>query len=331
MSAMCSMMKLANRRAVALLAAISVLVLSGCGGAEEEPPSAPADAKTVIAVCQSRLDDPWRVQMNVDIKAAAAEHPEWQLELRDAAGEAVKQREQVEGFISEKVALLVVSPVSSQDLTPPVASAMRAGIPSVVLHEPLIGDQYTCFVEADNYGIGYAAGEWLAEKLGGRGGIVELKGPADAQPGKGRHEGFRAAIRKHPGLRVLYEYPTKPEEAAARKEMATALTVFDKIDAVFAHNDVAAYGACLAAEEAGRRADMLLVGIGGLPDKGQSYVRQGKLDASFEYPTGGSEAIELALSILGGKEVSKNVVLGSRFFTSENVDAGGEPAATSSP
>ena len=31
------------------------------------------------------------------------------------------------------------------------------------------------------------------------------------------------------------------------------------------------------------------------------YVRQGILAASFEYPTGGAEAIETALSILQGK------------------------------
>jgi len=55
------------------------------------------------------------------------------------------------------------------------------------------------------------------------------------------------------------------------------------------------------------------------------YVRQGILDATFEYPTGGAKAIEVALEILAGKEVPKDIVLGSRSFTADNVEQGGEP------
>ncbi len=44
---------------------------------------------------------------------------------------------------------------------------------------------------------------------------------------------------------------------------------------------------------------MKFVGIDGLPQEGQAYVRQGILSASFEYPTGGDVAIEKALEILG--------------------------------
>ena len=70
---------------------------------------------------------------------------------------------------------------------------------------------------------------------------------------------------------------------------------------------------------------MFFVGIDALPHEGQMYVRQGILAASFEYPTGGAEAIQTALEILHGKKVSREVVLSSRVFTQKNVDRGGEP------
>jgi ribose transport system substrate-binding protein len=54
------------------------------------------------------------------------------------------------------------------------------------------------------------------------------------------------------------------------------------------------------------------------------YVRQGILAASFEYPTGGAEAIRAALDILNGKTVPKEVVLPSRVYTQKNIDSGGE-------
>jgi ribose transport system substrate-binding protein len=69
---------------------------------------------------------------------------------------------------------------------------------------------------------------------------------------------------------------------------------------------------------------MLFVGIDGLPQEGQVYVQQGILAASFEYPTGGKEAIETALRILKGGKVPKEITLRSRVFTPENIKKGGE-------
>jgi ribose transport system substrate-binding protein len=66
------------------------------------------------------------------------------------------------------------------------------------------------------------------------------------------------------------------------------------------------------------------VGIDALPHEGIEYVKQGILDATFAYPTGGAEAIAMALQILGGEKWSKRVVLGTRMWTKENVNAGGE-------
>jgi ribose transport system substrate-binding protein len=55
-----------------------------------------------------------------------------------------------------------------------------------------------------------------------------------------------------------------------------------------------------------------------------AYVKQGILDATFQYPTGGAEAIQNALKILNHETVPKEITLGSRLFTKANVDAGGE-------
>ena len=70
---------------------------------------------------------------------------------------------------------------------------------------------------------------------------------------------------------------------------------------------------------------MLFIGIDALPHEGIAYVKQGILDATFEYPTGGREAIEVALDILAGEQPPKTITLGSRVYTQENVGQGGEP------
>ena len=110
--------------------------------------------------------------------------------------------------------------------------------------------------------------------------------------------------------------------------MESALATNSEIDVVYAHNDPGAHGAWLAARAAGREDDMLFVGIDALPHEGQQYVGQGIMDATFLYPTGGSEAIDLALEILSGAEVPKHITLGTRLFTPDNVAEGGEPIET---
>ena len=43
-------------------------------------------------------------------------------------------------------------------------------------------------------------------------------------------------------------------------------------------------------------------------------MAQGILAASFEYPTGGKEAIDTALMILKGQSVPKEITLSSRIY-----------------
>ena len=280
-------------------------------------------AKWVIGMSQCNLGEPWRVQMNADIKQAAEQYPEIEVIFKDAQNDNLRQRSHVEEFISSEVDLLIISPKEAAPLTPPVMEAFRKGIPVIVLDRRVLGEDYTCFIGADNKKIGRAAGGWIVQRLGGKDRVVELKGLMTSTPGQDRHSGFREGIRGSK-LEVIFEADMKWLEPNARQEMESALARFDQIDLVYAHNDPGAHGAWLAAKAAGREKDIVFVGIDGLPHEGQVYVRQGILEASFEYPTGGKEAIETAIAILNGNQAPKEITLASRVFTRENIDKGGE-------
>src|SRR3984957_1511849 len=283
-----------------------------------------SNARTyTIGMSQCNLGEPWRVQMNADIRAAAAQHPELKVIFKDAQNDTLKQRSQVEEFVSAKVDLLIISPKEAQPLTEPVARAFEAGIPVIVLDRAVLGDKFTCFIGADNKKIGKAAGEWIAKKLGGKGNVVELKGLMTSIPGQDRHNGFREGIAGT-DIKVIFEADMKWLEPNARQEMESALSRFDRIDLVYGHNDPGAHGAYLAAKEAGREG-ILFVGIDGLPQEGVPYVKQGILDATFRYPDGGAEAVDAALKIFHGETVPKKIVLGTRRFDKANIDKGGDP------
>jgi ribose transport system substrate-binding protein len=276
-----------------------------------------------IGMSQCNLGEPWRVQMNADIRKAAAARPELEVVFKDAQNDTLRQRAQIEEFVQSGVDVLIVSPKEAAPLTPPLAEAYRKGIPVVVLDRRVLGDEYTTFIGADNRKIGQAAGRWLARKLGGKGKIVELKGLMTSTPGQDRNRGFREGIRGS-GLEVVFDADMKWLEPEARKEMESALAVKPEIHAVYAHNDPGAHGAWLAARAASRDGHILFIGIDGLPHEGQAYVKQGWLGASFEYPTGGREAVQAALDLLNKKKVPKEITLGSRVYTPESVARGGE-------
>lgn len=305
-------------------------VAAGCGAKSPEGGASATSSGTAepgkvytIGMSQCNLGEPWRVQMDADVRAAAAEHPNLKVIFKDAQNDTLKQRSQIEEFVSQKVDAIIVSPKESQPLTEPIAKAYEAGIPVIVLDRAVMGEKFTCFIGADNVKIGKAAGEWLKNALGGKGTVVELKGLQTSQPGIDRNKGFREGIAGS-DIDVAFEADMKWLEPDARKEMESALARLQKIDAVYAHNDPGAHGAYLAAKAAGRDKEMMFIGIDALPHEGVMYVKNGLLAATFQYPTGGKEAIEVVLKVLNGESVEKTITLGSRVFTKDNVDAGGE-------
>lgn len=291
--------------------------------AAPKPEAKAPQKKWVIGMSQCNLNEPWRVQMNADVANAAAQHDNLQVIFKDAQNDTLVQRSHVEEFVNQGVNLIIISPKEAVPLTDPVAKAYQAGIPVIVLDRRVVGDQYTVFIGADNKKIGEAAGKWIVRALGGKGKVVELKGLMTSTPGQDRNSGFRKGIEGS-DIEVIFEADMQWLEPKAREEMESALARFDQIDLVYGHNDPAAHGAYLAAKAAGREKEMMFVGIDGLLTEGQPYVRQGILNACFEYPTGGKEAIDIALMILDGKVVPKEMTLASRIFTPENIDKSGQ-------
>jgi ribose transport system substrate-binding protein len=317
----------------ARLAFALLLFVLGCREKAGTPPAPAAAASAsgaprtfVIGLSQCNLGEPWRVQMNADIAAAAAKHPNLKLLAKDAQNDSLRQRAQVEELAAQHVDLLIISPKEAAPLTKPVAEVFHRGIPVIVLDRAVEGEDFTTFIGADNQRIGREAGKLVQRLLGGKGAIVELEGLMTSTPGRDRHAGFRdgLALGTNPGLKVVFEADMAWLEPNARREMESALAANKKIDLVYAHNDPGAHGAYLAAKAAGREHEMKFVGIDALPHEGVRYVKEGMLDATFAYPTGGAEAIELGLALLGGKSVPHRVTLGTRVFTKENVERGGD-------
>ncbi|MDO8683648.1 MAG: substrate-binding domain-containing protein [Armatimonadota bacterium] len=307
--------------ALVLLIIAGMALANGCGKKVVSGPKGTALNPWVIGMSQCNLGEPWRVQMNADIKAAADKHPELKVLFQDAQNNTNTQQSQVREFISRGVDLIIVSPKEAVPLTLPIAEAYRQGIPVIVLDRKVKGDEYTQFIGADNFKIGREAGKYMVKILGGKGNVVELKGLMTSTPGQDRHNGFMEGI-KGSQIKIIFEADCQWLEPNARREMNSALSRFPQIDAVYAHNDPQAHGAYMAAKQEGkgREKTIKFIGIDALPTEGVKYVKDGILTATFQYPTGGAEAIDSAMKLLK----SEDITLGTRIFMKENVEKGGE-------
>ena len=278
-----------------------------------------------IGFSQCNKAEPWRDQMDKDLEAAAQKHPEINFIEKDASNKSETQQAQLREFVQQKVDLIIISPKESRPLTRPVEEAMDAGIPVIVLDRAVEGDKYTCFIGSDNVKIGREAGKYMAKLLNGKGNIVELQGLGTTIPAHDRHNGFMEGI-KGTNIKVVFEADCKWLEDNARNEMASALATHPDIDAVYGANDPSAHGAYMAArqEGKGREKTIKFIGIDGLPHEGQKYVKDGLFAATFLYPTLGEDAIDTALKILRKEPFEKKITTGTKLFTKENVDKGGE-------
>jgi ribose transport system substrate-binding protein len=322
-------MKRLRYMAAIVVGAMALAIIAGCAAQNAGRTSAKGTPANpwVIGMSQCNLGEPWRVQMNADVEAAAKEHPELKVIYKDAQNKSETQQAQVRELVDQGVDLIIISPKEAKPLTEPVRNAYKGGIPVIVLDRKVMGTDYTCFIGADNVKIGREAGKFLVKTLNGKGSIVELEGLMTSTPGQERHKGFLEGI-KGSDLKIIFSADCKWLEPDAQREMNSALARFpqpDGISAVYAHNDPSAHGAYTAAklEGKGREKTIKFVGIDALPHEGVRYVREGILTATFQYPTGGKEGIETALKKLKGEQVPKNITLGTRIYTKENVAAGG--------
>jgi ribose transport system substrate-binding protein len=277
----------------------------------------------VIGFSQVTTVEPWRVQFNKDLRAEADLHDNVELIIADANDRTEKQVADVENFIRQEVDAILISPKESAGLTGVVEQATDAGIPVFVLDRNVDTDKFVQWVGGDNELIGREAGKFAVEQLGGagnaKGTIVEIWGGLGTQAAHDRANGFHEAFEGEEGVTFLLDQQSGDwKQDQAYDIMSTALRNYEDITMVYGHNDPMAYGAYLAAKDAGRADDIMFIGVDALPGEGVTWVANGELSATFLYPTPGAEGLRQALKHLKGEEVPKSVVMGTEAITSEN-------------
>lgn len=114
--------------------------------------------------------------------------------LLDAGFDQKKQVADIEDLIAQKVDAIIVQPVTSTSADASIEKAIAAGIP-VVLHTGRIeSDAYTTEIQGGAEHFGKVMGDFLVNKLGGKGKIWVLRGLAGHPEDTNRYEGLLQAL-----------------------------------------------------------------------------------------------------------------------------------------
>lgn len=310
---------------------LAVLVaLTACGGTNTAGgTSTPAGGseqgaeaekeKIVIGFSQGTMNHPYRVAMvERNIEYAKENYPDVEVVATDGQNQASKQVSDVESLISRQVDVLIISPLTSDALTPVVKKAMDAGIPVVTLDRKVNTD-VTLHIGGDNLIMGRTAGEYITEALGGKGNVIEIQGTAGASATVERNQGFRETLGKD--ITVVAEQHADYLREPALKFVEDMLQRYGKgeIQAIYAHNDEMALGAVQALKAAGRLDEVKVFGMDGM-NLAIDAIKNGELLATLTYPYLAPEGIQYAYKIAKGETVEKEIVVESVLIDASNAE-----------
>jgi ribose transport system substrate-binding protein len=294
------------------------VLLAGCGGAKSD----------VIAVIPKGTTHEFWKSVHAGAVQASRElgvRIEWKGPLKEDDRE--EQIKVVENFVNLGAKGIVLAPLDDKALRAPVANAVRAGIPVVIIDSDLDSQDHASFVATDNRKGGELAGEQLGKLLGGRGDVLLLRYAEGSASTMNREAGFLDAIARFPGIRVVSKdrYGGATTESAmkeseslinAHKGPDGALTV----QGIFCPNESSAFGMLVALQQAGQAGKVKFIGFDSSP-KLVEALEKGHLHATVvQDPIRmGYLGVVTLVEHLKGVKVDRRIDTGATLVTPENM------------
>ena len=155
-------------------------------------------------------------------------------------------------MISQHVDALVVGVIDPVRGARSARAAAKANIPVIAVVAEL-PDSATTNIRVDDIGGAQLGAEHLAGMMGGKGAVANFQGALEVRTAVNRSNGFHAAMKRYPKIRVVYEAQGLDwSYEAGQRLMREALAAHPEINGVFAASDGMALGALDVIEAAGR-------------------------------------------------------------------------------
>ncbi|AZE66645.1 Sugar ABC transporter, substrate-binding protein [Pseudomonas synxantha] len=276
-----------------------------------------------IGVSIARVDDNFMTYVRSGLEAAAKQQ-DVQIQFEDAQGDVVRQLNQVEGFLNQKVDAVIVLPVDTAATANITRAAVAAKTPLVYVNRH--PDERTLpkgvvTVASNDIEAGQLQMRYLAEKLGGQGNVAIIMGDLAQNATHDRTEGARQVLKDFPGIKIVEQQSAEWQRNKGMDLTSNWLLAGTQFDAIVANNDEMAIGAAMALQQAGKaKGEIAIVGIDGLPD-GLAAIKRGLLAASvFQDPKAqATQAVQAAIKMIKGEPIEAEVWVPFELIKPEQV------------
>lgn len=278
-----------------------------------------SDKKIKVGVTMLSMQNEFIVNIS-DEMSKKAEELGVELISVDAEHQPLKQIEQVESFIAQKVDVIIMNPCEVEASSPAITKALVAKIPIINVNSAT-STQPTAFVGSNDVESGRIAMKFIAEKLGGKGNIVMIHGLMGQAAQIQREQGAKEILNEYPNLKLISHQTGEWDRAKSMDLMQNWIQSYGtKINAVFAQNDEMGLGALKALQDAGLKDNVIVVSIDAIADALQA-VKKGTLDATVfqNAKKQGAGAIETAVKIAKGQPYEKELMIPFQLVTKENI------------
>jgi ribose transport system substrate-binding protein len=286
----------------------AVLLVGGLACTKQGPDTRRESASTqpTIGLSISTLNNPFFVSLR-DGAGAEAKAKGIKLITVDAEDDPAKQIAGVEDLIQKHIKVLLINPTDSDAVANVVKEATAAGINVISLDRRVNGTEVSAHVGSDNTAGGTMAADFLLEKLGDKGNVVELEGTPGSSAARERGKGFDSAIDSKGDVKVIARQPADFDRAKGLAVMENILERSKNVQGVFAQNDEMALGAIRAINADGLN-NVVVVGFDATPD-GVAAVKAGKLAGTVQQKPEliGKMGVDAAQSLIEGKAVDKQI------------------------
>ena len=235
---------------------------------------------------------------------------------------------QMEDLINSGVDALILNPMDSNACITVMEKAKEAGIPVVLIDQGIEAgheDLYITFISTDNFAAAKKAGEFMAEKLGGEGKVIIVRGANGSSAGDDRANGFKAGI-EGTGLELVNEQPGDWTVDVAMQATENMLQADPDIDGIFCCSDNMIAGILQALDNNDIDvADLCFVSFDGAKS-GVDFIKDGKLTGTMaQFPSViGAEAVDVILSVLSGEKTADDFEsftdAGTTVYTADDLD-----------
>lgn len=247
-----------------------------------------------------------------------------EIDLQIVAGEwdLARQTQQVQNFLTLNLDAIVIAPVNSSGIVSAITEANDVGIPVFTADISADAGDVVSHIASDNVQGGRLLGEFVADRLNGRGNIAILDQPTVASV-RDRVAGFREALEAFPDMRIVAAPAVERGlRDVAKQKTDNLLSGSIDVDAIFGSNDDCALGA-LASLSAAGRTDVIVVGYDATPEA-RTAIASGTMlvaDAVQDPVEIGKRTIQAVAAYLQDGSVAPMVAVPVSIVTKDSLEA----------